>query len=287
MTRTRVFFPALIAVAALRILPRRLPARRRPRRHRRGAAGAVPGRHQGGGRHRRRQAARPARPPPSWRRRRSRTRPTSARSRSSPAAPASIRCSQLGSVTVAFPEEARAHGEMGLVLRADNLDETRLVAYARDQLQKSGDDLVATPHGRFTLWSSKRDPDVVGFFIDRQTFALGAGGWGAKMADLAESARPVDSAATDVDLDEPGRAGGRVARAVGGGDRPRVDAQVAAADPAVRRRGRDPDAVGGDRSRQGARRACCSPIWPPRPRRSRWRSRSPRRCATPSGTRRC
>src|SRR6185437_2549990 len=107
---------------------------------------------------------------------------------------------QLASVTVAFPEEARLHGEMGLVLRADQLDEAKLVAYVRDQLQKSGDDLTATPHGRFTLWASKRDPDVVGFFIDRQTFALGAGGWGPKMADLAESARPVDSAATDVDL---------------------------------------------------------------------------------------
>jgi hypothetical protein len=107
---------------------------------------------------------------------------------------------QLTSITVAFPEEARAHGEVGMVLRADKLDETKLVAYARDQLQKSGDDLLATPHGRFTLWASKRDPDVVGFFIDGQTFALGAGGWGPKMADLAESARPVDSAATDVDL---------------------------------------------------------------------------------------
>jgi hypothetical protein len=107
---------------------------------------------------------------------------------------------QLTSVTVAFPEEARLHGELGLVLRAEHLDETRLVAYVRDQLQKSGDDLVATAHGRFTLWSSKRDPDVVGFFIDAQTFVLGAGGWGPRMADLAESARPVDSAATDVDL---------------------------------------------------------------------------------------
>jgi hypothetical protein len=107
---------------------------------------------------------------------------------------------QLGSITVAFPEEARARGEVGMVLRADDLDEARLVAYARDQLQKSGDDLVSRAHGRFTLWSSKRDPDMVGFFIDRQTFALGAGGWGEKMADLAESARPVDSAATDVDL---------------------------------------------------------------------------------------
>ncbi|HVV50761.1 MAG TPA: hypothetical protein VHO06_13940 [Polyangia bacterium] len=107
---------------------------------------------------------------------------------------------QLMSVTAAFPEEARLHGEMGLLLRAEDLDEARLVSYVRDQLQKSGDDLTSTAHGRFTLWSSKRDPDLVGFFIDRQTFALGAGGWGQRMADLAESARPVDSAATDVDL---------------------------------------------------------------------------------------
>ena len=48
---------------------------------------------------------------------------------------------QLTSVTVAFPEEARAHGEFGVVIRAEHLDEARLVAYARDQLQKSGDDL--------------------------------------------------------------------------------------------------------------------------------------------------
>jgi hypothetical protein len=87
-----------------------------------------------------------------------------------------------------------------VVLRADKLDEPRLVAYLRDQLQKNGDDLVATPHGRFTLWSSRHDPDLVGFFIDPQSFALGAGGWGPRMADLAETARPGDSAATNIDL---------------------------------------------------------------------------------------
>jgi hypothetical protein len=107
---------------------------------------------------------------------------------------------QLDSLTVAFPEEARAKGELGLVLRARDLDEVRLVAYARDQLQKSGDDLVAKPHGRFTLWSSRKDPSVAGFFVDRQTFVLGGGGWGEKMADLAETPRPSDSAATNVDL---------------------------------------------------------------------------------------
>ena len=107
---------------------------------------------------------------------------------------------QLNSVTVAFPEEARAHGELGMVLRADHLDEARLIAYVRDQLQKNGDDLTATAHGRLTLWASKHDPDLVGFFLDEQTFVLGAGGWGPKMADLAETLRPGDSAATDLDL---------------------------------------------------------------------------------------
>lgn len=107
---------------------------------------------------------------------------------------------QLSSITVAFPEEARAHGELGVVMRAEHLDETRLVAYVRDQLQKKGDDLVATAHGRFTLWSSRSDPGLIGFFIDERTFALGGGGWGLRMADLAETARPGDSAATNVDL---------------------------------------------------------------------------------------
>ena len=96
---------------------------------------------------------------------------------------------QLNSVTVAFPEEARARGELGMVLRADHLDEARLVAYARDQLQKSGDDLTSTAHGRLTLWSSKRNPDMVGFFLDDQTFVLGAGGWGREDGRPGRDAR--------------------------------------------------------------------------------------------------
>jgi hypothetical protein len=107
---------------------------------------------------------------------------------------------QITSLTVAFPEEARANGELGLLLRADELDETRLVAYVRDQLQKTGDDLVPVSRGRFTLWSTKKDPGLAGFFIDAHTFALGGGGWAARMADLAENPRPGDSAATNVEL---------------------------------------------------------------------------------------
>jgi len=107
---------------------------------------------------------------------------------------------QITSVTVAFPEDARASGDFGLVLRADHFDEARLIAYARDELQKSGDDLVAAKHGRLTLWSPKRDPTVAGFFIDEQTFALGAGSWGARMAELAAKSNPGDSAATNLEL---------------------------------------------------------------------------------------
>ena len=107
---------------------------------------------------------------------------------------------QITHLTVAFPEDSRASGDFGLVLRADHFDEARLVAYARDELQKKGDDLVANKRGPLTLWSSKRDPTVVGFFIDERTFALGAGGWGARMADLAGKTNPGDSAVTNLEL---------------------------------------------------------------------------------------
>jgi hypothetical protein len=107
---------------------------------------------------------------------------------------------QLTSLTAAFPEDARGSGDFGLVLRADHFDEARLVAYVRDELQKKDDDLVATKRGRLTLWSTKRDPTVVGFFVDDRTFALGAGGWGARMADLVDKTNPADSAATNLEL---------------------------------------------------------------------------------------
>jgi hypothetical protein len=106
----------------------------------------------------------------------------------------------LDSLLIGFPEDARQRGELALVLRAEKLVEARLVAYARDELQKKGDDLVGTPHGRFTLWSPRRQPELAGFFVDEHTFVLGAGGWAPRLADLAATARPGDSAATNLDL---------------------------------------------------------------------------------------
>ena len=108
----------------------------------------------------------------------------------------------VDTLLVAFPDDARRTGALGLVMRGNHLDETRLVAYARDELRKGGDDLVGTAHGSHTLWSSRRDPDIAGFFLDARTFVLGAGGWAPRMADLANAAtaRASDSAATNLDL---------------------------------------------------------------------------------------
>ena len=54
-------------------------------------------------------------------------------------------------------------------MRAARFDESRLVAYVRDALQKDGDDLVPTIHGRRTLWAARKDPALAGFFLDART----------------------------------------------------------------------------------------------------------------------
>jgi len=94
----------------------------------------------------------------------------------------------IDSVTVAFPSEARARGELGVILRASHFDQARLVSYVRDALQKDGDDLVPTTRGRRLLWAARKDPTLGGFFVDDRTLVIGGGGWAARMADLADRA---------------------------------------------------------------------------------------------------
>ena len=185
------------------------------------------------------------------RRWRSNRRPTRSRSPNSSAAPASIRSSRSPASRSPSPRTRARSGDFGLVLRADRFDEARLVAYARDELQKKGDDLVATKRGRLTLWSSKRDPTVVGFFIDEQTFALGAGGWGARMADLAGQDQPRRQRRHQPGARPPGRTRGGHARDLGRRDGPRRDPPLAGGAAGPRRGGDDQHAVGRDRLRQG------------------------------------
>jgi hypothetical protein len=107
---------------------------------------------------------------------------------------------QIDSLTAGFPDDARRAGEMGLVVRAAHLDEARLVAYAREGLQKSGDDLVAVQRGRRTLWATRKDPKLAGFFADDRTLVVGGGGWAEKMADLADGTPGAASAEGDAAL---------------------------------------------------------------------------------------
>ncbi|MES1172302.1 MAG: hypothetical protein ABUL77_03605 [Bacteroidota bacterium] len=94
---------------------------------------------------------------------------------------------QIDSLAIAFPEEARNGGALGLVLRGRGFDEGRLVAYARDHVAKQGDDLFSFRRAGRTMWATRKDPTVAGFFADDRTFVLGAGGWAEKMAELARA----------------------------------------------------------------------------------------------------
>lgn len=95
---------------------------------------------------------------------------------------------QIESLTVAFPEEARNGGAMGVVLRGHGLDEARLVGYVRDQVAKQGDDLFSFRRDGRTLWATRKQPTAAGFFPDDRTFVFGAGGWAEKMAELGRGA---------------------------------------------------------------------------------------------------
>lgn len=107
---------------------------------------------------------------------------------------------QVDSLVVAFPEEARVQGGMGLVLRAHGLDENRLIAYVRDEVAKQGDDLFSFRHAGRTLWATRKEPTTAGFFVDQGTFVLGTGGWAERMAELAASRSPSGAASANVPL---------------------------------------------------------------------------------------
>lgn len=93
---------------------------------------------------------------------------------------------QIDGLVVAFPEEARDGGGMGLVLRGHGFDETKLVAYVRDQVAKQGDDLFSFRRAGRTLWATRKQPTMAAFFADDRTLVLGAGGWAEKMAERGQ-----------------------------------------------------------------------------------------------------
>jgi hypothetical protein len=97
------------------------------------------------------------------------------------------------------PRRARDSGDFGLVLRADHFDETRLIAYARDELQKKGDDLIRDKRGRLTLWSSSAIPASSGSSSTTARSCSARAG-GARAWPTSSTTQPGDSAATNLEL---------------------------------------------------------------------------------------
>ncbi len=96
----------------------------------------------------------------------------------------------IDALTVAFPEEARASGQLGVILRASHLDESRLVAYARDQISKAGDDLFSFRRSGRILWAAHQAPTTAAFFVGDGSLVIGAGGWAERMAELSNAPAP-------------------------------------------------------------------------------------------------
>lgn len=93
---------------------------------------------------------------------------------------------------LAFPEEARASGQMVLILEGETFDQKRLVTYLDDQARLRGRPLVQTSHGRRTLWTFPGDVPATGFFLDDRHLVIGSGGWAEQVADLADRTTRTD-----------------------------------------------------------------------------------------------
>lgn len=101
---------------------------------------------------------------------------------------------------LAFPEEARASGQMALILEGEIFDQKRLVTYLGDQARLRGRSLTQQSRGRRTLWTYPGDVPATGFFLDDRRLVIGSGGWAEQVADLADGKAGAQSAAARGEL---------------------------------------------------------------------------------------
>ncbi len=91
---------------------------------------------------------------------------------------------QLESITMAMPS---ADGDIvGIVIRAQRLDEARIVAYLPKLNGKQARALVSKQRGRHTFWSSVDQPRSAIVFFDQGSLIAGTVGWTEMMVDLAD-----------------------------------------------------------------------------------------------------
>jgi hypothetical protein len=119
---------------------------------------------------------------------------------------------QIHRIVAAFPDDARTSGQFALVFEGAGFDESRLVAFAREEAVAGGGRLEVRSRGQRTLYAGGGADRAAGFFDGHSRFLLGAGGWAEAMADLADGVAGTTSAADDAELAhlvgriDPGRA---------------------------------------------------------------------------------
>jgi len=88
-------------------------------------------------------------------------------------------------LTAAFPRDARETGAFVLVIDGKHFDEKRLVAYARDEAQLQGTDVVQQSIAGRMMWTgSQRPGEIEGFFESQGRFVIGGGGWARRSAEM-------------------------------------------------------------------------------------------------------
>lgn len=103
---------------------------------------------------------------------------------------------QIHRLIAVFPDDARTDGAFAVLFEGD-FDDKRLVTYARDRAKLRGGSIEQRRHGQHTLWVGQGEagrPAVAGFFLDRQRFVLGGGGWAEKVADLLDGRQKASAA---------------------------------------------------------------------------------------------
>jgi hypothetical protein len=91
----------------------------------------------------------------------------------------------LRRLVFAFPEDARVKGEFAMLAVGENMDERRLVSYARDEAKSRGFEITQEERAGTRMWvGSDKITARAGFFVNKQTLVVGGGGWAEKVALL-------------------------------------------------------------------------------------------------------
>ena len=105
----------------------------------------------------------------------------------------------LKSAFIAFPASGNG-GEFAAVLRGGPFDELKLAAYAKEQLQKQGNDLAPSDYNGHKLYTDGRGGATFATVFDKSTMFVGGKEWIKKMVDLAGKAEEKDSASSNTAL---------------------------------------------------------------------------------------